>query len=113
MAPRNELERAIAAAWREVLGVQQVGVHDNLFELGGSSLLVVKLHGRLEKELGRKLPMMDLFRHTTIDALARHLAQEEPQRESGADQARARTQTRREALAQLQQNRNRRRGKPE
>jgi hypothetical protein len=57
--------------------------------------------------------MMDLFRHTTIDALARHLAQEEPQRESGGDQARARTQTRRDALAQLQQNRNRRRGKPE
>jgi acyl carrier protein len=67
-APRNELERAIAAVWREVLGLAQVGVHDNLFELGGSSLVVVKLHGRLEQELGRKLPMMELFRHTTIDA---------------------------------------------
>jgi acyl-coenzyme A synthetase/AMP-(fatty) acid ligase/aryl carrier-like protein len=113
VAPRNELERVIAAAWKEILGLRQIGVHDNLFELGGSSLLVVKLHGRLEQELGRKLSVMDLFRHTTIDALARHLSQEEPQRESGADQARARTQTRREALSQLQQNRNRRRGKPE
>src|SRR4030095_16587689 len=45
--PRNELERAIAQVWREVLQIERVGVHDNFFESGGRSLLIVKVHTRL------------------------------------------------------------------
>jgi acyl carrier protein len=111
VAPRNELERRIAAAWREVLGLQQVGVHDNLFELGGSSLVIVKLHTRLEQDLGRALPIMDLFRNTTIDALARHLTREEGQEAGAAAQARARTEVRRESLERLSRTRARRQGR--
>ncbi|HVS00232.1 MAG TPA: amino acid adenylation domain-containing protein [Thermoanaerobaculia bacterium] len=109
VAPRTDVEKAIAAAWRDVLQVPRVGVHDNFFELGGSSLLIAKLHGRLKQALGRDLSMMDLFRHPTIDALTRHLAQDEPRRESGAEQARERTKSRQESLRQLSEARSQRR----
>ncbi|HYG64563.1 MAG TPA: amino acid adenylation domain-containing protein, partial [Thermoanaerobaculia bacterium] len=113
VAPRSDLERTIAAVWQEVLQLPRVGVQDNFFELGGSSLLLARLQSRLEKALGRELPLMELFRHPTVEALARHLAGGEAgqaRREGRGEQARARTQTRQEAMRQLSQNRTRRRG---
>jgi len=71
--PRSELERTIAAVWREVLGVEAVGVHDNFFDLGGHSLLLAQAHSRLIA-LGHDLTLLDLFRHPTVDALARRLS---------------------------------------
>ena len=49
------MERAVAALWREALGVERVGVHDNFFDLGGHSLLVVRAHQRLREARGRQL----------------------------------------------------------
>jgi aryl carrier-like protein len=113
VAPRNELEREIGAVWREVLGLPRVGVHDNFFESGGSSLLIVKLHSRLKAALGADLPVTELFRHPTIDALARRLG-EAPRAEAVQEKvaaARARTSGRREALQQMSQVRAKRRGR--
>ncbi len=109
VAPRNELEKAVAAAWREVLGVERVGVHDNFFETGGSSLLIVKLHARLKETLGLDIPVMELFRHSTVDALARKLAEEEPAaQEARTGEIRERAKTRQDALRQLRQARSER-----
>lgn len=71
-APDGELERQVAAAWREVLGVEP-GAEDNFFDLGGHSILLLRVHGKLEKALGRPIPLVDLFRHPTVAALARRL----------------------------------------
>ncbi len=76
-APRTELERVIAGVWRELLGVERIGLHDNLFDLGAHSLLIVRAHSRLREALGRELTVVDLFRHSSVGALARHLSQEE------------------------------------
>ncbi|HEX6904704.1 MAG TPA: amino acid adenylation domain-containing protein [Thermoanaerobaculia bacterium] len=109
VAPRNELEKTIAAAWREVLGVERVGVHDNFFETGGSSLLIVKLHARLKETLGLDVPVMELFRYTTVDSLARKLAEEEPAaQEAKSGEIRERAKTRQDALRQLRQARSER-----
>ena len=111
VAPRNELERTIAAVWREVLEVERVGVHDNFFESGGSSLLIVKLHGRLKEALGTDIPILELFRHTTIDALARELAAAPPAETVApaeapqAEQARERARSRQDSLRQLRETR--------
>ena len=70
--PRTPLEEEIAAVWREVLGLESVGVEDNFFDLGGHSLLVVRVHGRL-LALGHKVEVVDLFQHPTVAALAAHL----------------------------------------
>jgi len=68
--PRGELERAIAAVWREVLDVEAVGVNDNFFEIGGHSLLLATLHEKLEQALGRELALVDLFRSPTVRSFA-------------------------------------------
>jgi hypothetical protein len=111
--PRNELERAIAQVWREVLQVERVGVHDNFFESGGSSLLIVKLHTGLMEALGRDVPVMELFRHTTIDALARKLAEDEQAmpEENRTGQIRDRARSRQSSLRQLRETRAGRRGR--
>ncbi len=70
--PRTPLEEEIAGVWREVLGLERVGVEDNFFDLGGHSLLVVRAHGRL-RALGRDVEVVDLFHHPTVAALAAHL----------------------------------------
>jgi amino acid adenylation domain-containing protein len=71
--PRNDLERLLAGWWQELLRRPEVGIDDNFFDLGGHSLLVAQLHGRLQDALGRQIPIVDLFRHPTIRALAGEL----------------------------------------
>ena len=78
-APGTELERQIAAIWKEVLACEQVGRDDNFFDLGGHSLLITRVQSRLAEELGRKLPIVELFQHPTVSALARHLSREPEQ----------------------------------
>lgn len=70
VAPQTDVERKLAAVWTKVLGLDQVGVYDNFFDLGGYSLLAVKLVNEIEKELGQKIPLMTLFQTATIAGLA-------------------------------------------
>jgi natural product biosynthesis luciferase-like monooxygenase protein len=76
-APRTELEKTIAAIWREVIGVDKVGVNDNFFDLGGSPVLMEKIHSKLRTTLNRGLSMMDMFEHLTISSLAKHLSSDQ------------------------------------
>ncbi|HET9182778.1 MAG TPA: amino acid adenylation domain-containing protein [Candidatus Angelobacter sp.] len=71
--PRSELEKTIALAWQAILGIDQVGVHDNFFDLGGHSLLMIQLHQKLRAELAVDIELLHLFQFPTIDALVRFL----------------------------------------
>ncbi|HYO14949.1 MAG TPA: amino acid adenylation domain-containing protein [Thermoanaerobaculia bacterium] len=75
VAPRAGLESAVAAVWREVLGVEEVGAGDNFFDLGGHSLLLVELQARLAERLGEEVALLDLFRNPNVASLARFLEQ--------------------------------------
>jgi amino acid adenylation domain-containing protein len=77
-APATDLERSVAAVWREILGVDAVGVDDNFFDLGGHSLLIAKLHSRLSAILPREISLIDLFRYPTIGSLTKHVGTKEP-----------------------------------
>ena len=71
--PRNDLERRVAEVWREVLGVEEIGADENFFDLGGHSLLLARVHGRLSEITGAAFPLVDLFTHPTVGTLAEHL----------------------------------------
>jgi amino acid adenylation domain-containing protein len=72
--PAGDLERALASVWQEVLGLDRVGVHDNFFDLGGHSLLLVRVQRRIAEAFGHEVPILTLFQQPTIAALAAHLA---------------------------------------
>jgi hypothetical protein len=67
-------QQHVIAVWREVLGLQSVGLHDNFFDAGGHSLLLVKLQAGLRREFGHELPLVELFQATTIAAQADRLS---------------------------------------
>ena len=67
-------EETVARIWREVLGLDRVGADENFFEIGGQSLLIVRVQARLTESLGRPIPVVDLFRFPTVRGLAAHLA---------------------------------------
>jgi amino acid adenylation domain-containing protein len=73
VAPRNSLEEVVAGVWREVLKLEQVGVHDNFFQLGGHSLLAVQVVARLAKLLRIELPLRRFFEQASVSALAEAL----------------------------------------
>ncbi|MEZ0111010.1 phthiocerol/phenolphthiocerol synthesis type-I polyketide synthase E [Catenulispora sp. EB89] len=75
VAPRTEVERALAESWMEVLGVPRVGVEDDFFELGGNSLIAVQLVTRMRKAVGVRLPMRSLFETPTVAGLAARVEQ--------------------------------------
>ncbi|TDB49063.1 non-ribosomal peptide synthetase, partial [Photorhabdus khanii subsp. guanajuatensis] len=68
-APRGETEMALAAIWREVLGIEQISRYDNFFALGGHSLLAVRVMNRVAA-LGIELPLTTLFKSPSLKAFA-------------------------------------------
>lgn len=69
-APLTPVEQAVAGVWADVLGVTEVGVHDNFFALGGDSIRAVRLIGLL-RAAGHDFSVQDVFRHQTVAALTR------------------------------------------
>jgi amino acid adenylation domain-containing protein len=75
VAPSSQLEVTIARVWRDVLGLDEVGVDDNFFDLGGHSLMVVRVQTRLRGILDRDIPIVEMFQYPTIRTMATHLSQ--------------------------------------
>jgi thioesterase domain-containing protein/acyl carrier protein len=65
-APRDEVERELASLWQGLLGVSSVGIDDDFFELGGQSLVAVRLFQRIGKKYGVDMPLSTLFQAPTI-----------------------------------------------
>jgi amino acid adenylation domain-containing protein len=82
IAPRSPEERVLADIWAQVLGVGQVGTGDNFFSLGGDSILSIRVRS-LAARRGLRFELQDLFRHKTLEALARAV------RQTGSEAAKA------------------------
>ena len=76
--PRTPLEEALASIWREVLGLDCLGVLDNFFDLGGHSLLAIQVISRVRAVLKVELPLASIFAFPTIASLAEHLVEVTP-----------------------------------
>ena len=73
LAPQTELERSIAAIWRDLLRIDNIGLDENFFDLGGHSLLAVQIVSRLRKQLDLTTPVAGVFQYPTIRLLANSL----------------------------------------
>lgn len=109
-APEGLVAETVAVVWAEVLGVEKVGADDNFFDLGGHSLLLIRVHRLLEDRLAAGLSVVDLFKHPSVAALAQRIAQgrstpqssqQQQQQQQQHDQERAQ----RQRAALLQQRR--------
>ena len=72
VAPRTPTEEKLTAIVSELLGIQEVGIHDNFFAIGGDSILAIQLVCRAQ-QVGLIVPVMELFKHQTVAELAQAL----------------------------------------
>lgn len=72
--PRSEVEEKIAKIWREELRLENIGIHENFFDAGGYSFLLVKVCNRLRELFEREIKVVDLFQYPTIAAFAAFVA---------------------------------------
>jgi oxalate---CoA ligase len=75
---RTQLEELFATMWTRILGIKQIGLHDNFFEIGGDSLAAMELIAGIEQVTGRSLTISALFEAPTIKQLAAFIAQDHP-----------------------------------
>ncbi|HEX2768792.1 MAG TPA: non-ribosomal peptide synthetase, partial [Geobacteraceae bacterium] len=75
ISARTPLEEVLTGIWREVLGLKQVGVHDNFFDLGGHSLLATQVISRVRLTFDTDVPLRCLFESPTVAGLATALLQ--------------------------------------
>ncbi|HET8890735.1 MAG TPA: amino acid adenylation domain-containing protein [Candidatus Angelobacter sp.] len=70
VGPRSDTENVITQIWQQVLDVKKLGIHDNFFDLGGHSLLMVQVYNKLREAFHKDVPMVELFRNPTIATLS-------------------------------------------
>jgi acyl carrier protein len=73
--PKTEIEKTIAQIWQKALNLEKIGINDNFFDLGGHSLLMVKVHSQLRTAFSSDIPLVEMFRYPTIHALADYFSQ--------------------------------------
>jgi surfactin family lipopeptide synthetase A len=109
VAPNSDGEKIIAAIWQEVLNIEEVGIYDHFFDLGGNSLLLVQVHAGLLEHFDTDVTIVDLMIYPTIHSLASYIIQEgaellpSEEREVTADRLSAGQDRQRERLNQMRQ----------
>ena len=96
-APRNDLEQMLVELWKTVLGVSEIGIHDDFFAIGGSSLLVTRVIAGIRTKYDIAIPVRDFFANPTIASIAFLLAQRLNLPEAG-EQEEAEAEAQRRAL---------------
>src|SRR5436853_2756037 len=99
--PSTPVEQELAAIWRELLGVDQVGVHDDFFDLGGHSLLLTQLRSRIQQSFQVKLSLAALFKTPTIVEIVRLIAAKQREQEDQGAAARMLDELRQLSPSQL------------
>ncbi len=77
VAPRSSLEQTIADIWKEVLNIEEVGVKDNFFDLGGHSMALIQVNNQLRKLADKNIPVVVMFQYPTIESLVKYLEEDE------------------------------------
>lgn len=110
VAPKNDTEVQLIALWKKLLGVDNIGIHHNFFEIGGNSLLAIQVQQNLKDEFLKHLPIVELFKNPTIAALAQYLDEQDEknntqQERHQSDDLRSESDRRKQALLNKQRGR--------
>ncbi|WP_193197113.1 type I polyketide synthase [Nostoc sp. MG11] len=73
----NNVEQIVAKTWQKVLGIEKIGIYDNFFDLGGSSLIGIEIISQLQKELNAHIPIISIYERPTISSLSEFLSSDE------------------------------------
>jgi acyl carrier protein len=71
--PRNEVESKVVETWKEVLQRDKIGIHDNYFDLGGTSFEIIRINAKLKEIFQMDIPVVSMFRYTTVRSLTQYL----------------------------------------
>ncbi len=85
VAPGTPTGEAVAAIWREVLGLEQVGIHDNFFDLGGHSLLATKIISKIHSSLSKKVSLKEFLQNPTVAGIAGQIHTMDPKEAGEVD----------------------------
>src|SRR5262249_33629920 len=72
-APRTHVEQQLTEIWEDLFGLQKISIIDNFFDLGGYSIIAVKLMGQIARSFGKRLALNTLFESPTIEQLAKRI----------------------------------------
>ncbi|GHO70185.1 hypothetical protein KSC_090770 [Ktedonobacter sp. SOSP1-52] len=98
LLPSNASEQYIADIWQHYLQLEKIGRHENFFDLGGHSLLVVQVLQKLQEHFQRTIALTDIFKYPTVSSLARYLDQTEQQAQLAHEQTSTLQERQEEAL---------------
>lgn len=101
--PETKAEKIIAEIWSEILKISEISRDDNFFEIGGHSMLLAKLHNRLQENFDKEFSIVDLFKYPTISSLAEYLTGDNQSSENSYKKGVSRAEKRKK----LQKNRRR------
>ena len=73
ISPKNDLESTLIEIWQSILNISGIGIKDNFFEMGGHSLLVIKLVNRIKEKLNKTVSVKEVFKYPTIEKLSSKL----------------------------------------
>jgi natural product biosynthesis luciferase-like monooxygenase protein len=104
--PENDLQKTIADIWQGTLGVHDIGMSDNFFDLGGHSLLVIEVLGKLREVIEKPIKMTDMFRFPTIAQLSDFLAAENEDPNAKLAGSKDRAAARKNAIGRRRKNKN-------
>jgi len=99
--PHTPLEQLLTDIWKEVLQLDRVGMNDNFFDLGGTSLSLMTVYAHLEARSGLSVPVVKLLQYPTIGSLAPYLANALSENQSRLESSRLRGSRRRAKLSKL------------
>jgi len=78
VAPRNDIELELTGLWEELLDKQPIGVADNFFDIGGTSIIAIRLFSEIERRMDQKLQPAKLLQHNTIESLSKLIEKDNP-----------------------------------
>ncbi|MBC7865267.1 MAG: amino acid adenylation domain-containing protein [Bacteroidia bacterium] len=83
--PRNQLEEKLVKIWSETLGTEKIGITENFFELGGNSLVAIKIMSRIQNEFNLKIKWNIIFQDPNIETLAKYMDAVSPSHDQTED----------------------------